>query len=187
MLSWLTHRKRLKRSAQALYGSIVAQAREPQFYARNGVPDTMEGRFEMVLVHLFIVQNRLKAEGRVARSLSQAVSEVFVSEIDSAMRELGVGDLAVPKRMRKVGEAYLGRLQSYVDALADPDGSVLPAALARNIWAPEDDLDLSSGSATDQKADVEALAAYVRAASTQLAACSYDDLSAGRLDFPVLK
>ena len=98
------------------------------------------------------------------------------------MRELGVGDLAVPKRMRKVGEAYLGRLQSYVDAIGNEDAGALPAALARNIWEPDDPVSPSTGSMAGPGS--EALATYARAAALQLAAGSYEDLCAGRLKFP---
>ncbi len=187
MLSWIIHKKRLRRSAQALYGRIQAQARQPHFYAEVGVPDTMEGRFEMVLVHLFIMQNRLKADGRFARALSQAIAEVFVSEMDSSMRELGVGDLAVPKRMRKIGEAYLGRLQGYVDAMADDDVGALPAALARNVWEVDGQTAASACKKMDPGVGARALAAYVRAASTNLAKSSYEDICAGRFEFPTLQ
>ncbi len=187
MLSWLTQKKRLRRTARALYDCIVMQARQPQFYAGIGVPDTMEGRFEMVLVHLFIVQNRLKAEGRGARTLSQAIAEDFVSEMDSSMRELGVGDLAVPKRMRKIGEAYLGRLQSYADAIADDDAGVLPAALARNVWEVEVQTAATACKRADPGVGAQSLAAYMRATSTHLAKGSYEDICAGRLKFPALQ
>src|SRR5262249_18838863 len=106
----------------ALYGAIVAQARNPAFYLEYGVPDTPEGRFDMIVLHLALVCRRLgRAQGpdqAPARSVSQAVFDMFCRDMDHNLREMGVSDIGVPKKMRKLGEAFYGRLDAYDRALA---------------------------------------------------------------------
>lgn len=115
-----------------LYGAIVAQARRPVFYVDYGVPDTVEGRFDMLLLHLLLVIRRMRAEADLA--LPQSLFDRFCLDMEHNFREMGVGDLAIPKRMRKVGEAFYGRAASYDAALAAPTADALANALARNIY-----------------------------------------------------
>jgi cytochrome b pre-mRNA-processing protein 3 len=116
---------------EAIYGMIVAQAREPLFYQAMGVPDTINGRFDMVLLHLWMVLRRLRpVEG--GADLSQALFDHFCGDMDANLRELGVGDLTVPKRMQKFGEAFYGRAAAYDRAL-DAADEPLAQALCRNI------------------------------------------------------
>ncbi len=158
----------------ALYGVIVAQARVPAFYLAFGVPDTPEGRFELLVLHLALVCRRLGrtggAEQGSARALSQGVFDMFCRDMDHNLREMGVGDLSVPKTMRKLGEAFYGRLEVYDRALGSADPADLAAALARNAEAPV--------------AAAERLAAYVRAAAARLEALSFASLRAGETSFP---
>src|ERR1700686_992947 len=110
------------RTIDALYGAIVAQARNPGFYLAFDVPDTAEGRFDMIVLHLALFSRRLgRAEGpdRAAiQALSQGVFDMFCRDMDHNLREMGVGDLTVPKKMQKLGEAFYGRLEVYEHALA---------------------------------------------------------------------
>ncbi|HEV7601051.1 MAG TPA: ubiquinol-cytochrome C chaperone family protein [Bradyrhizobium sp.] len=116
---------------EAIYGMIVAQAREPLFYRAMGVPDTVNGRFDMVLLHLWMVLRRLRpVEG--GADLAQALFDHFCGDMDANLRELGVGDLTVPKRMQKFGEAFYGRAGAY-DAALDAGDEPLAQALCRNI------------------------------------------------------
>jgi cytochrome b pre-mRNA-processing protein 3 len=116
---------------EAIYGMIVAQAREPWFYRAMGVPDTVNGRFDMVLLHLWMVLRRLRpVEG--GAELSQALFDHFCGDMDANLREMGVGDLTVPKRMQKFGEAFYGRAAAYDLALERGD-EPLAQALCRNI------------------------------------------------------
>ncbi len=110
---------------------IVAQARLPAFYERFGVPDTVNGRFDMVLLHLWLVLRRLRT-GTEGTALAQALFDHFCSDMDDNLREMGVGDLSVPKRMVKFAEAFYGRTAAY-DAALKADGSELAQALARNV------------------------------------------------------
>ena len=108
----------LRGTIEAIYGMIVTQAREPLFYRDLAVPDTVNGRFDLLLLHLWLVLRRLKsAEGGAA--LSQALFDHFCNDMDDNLREMGVGDLTVPKRMQAFGEAFYGRTAAYDLALTE--------------------------------------------------------------------
>ena len=164
-------------SITALYGAIVAQARHPGFYLDFGVPDTPEGRFDMIVLHLALVCRRLgraeSADHGPARTLSQAVFDMFCRDMDHNLREMGVSDLGVPKRMHKLGEAFYGRLDVYDRALAIAGDEELAAALGRNV--------LGEGAPA---AAAHRLAAYVRTAADRLDASAVADLGGGKLGFP---
>lgn len=161
----------------ALYGTIVAQARVPAFYLAFGVPDTPEGRFDLLVLHLALVCRRLgRAGGKEqasARALSQGVFDMFCRDMDHNLREMGVGDLTVPKTMRKLGEAFYGRLDVYDRALGSANPAELPAALARNTQGP------GAPVATAQR-----LAAYARAAAARLEALPIACFGDGKVSFP---
>jgi len=160
------------RIASALYGAIVAQSRVPDFYARLGVPDSVDGRFEMVVLHLALVLRRLgDAADETAKALGQQVFDRFCREMDRSLREMGVGDLSVPKRMKRMAEAYYGRAAAFDAALAAKDGEALAAAVRRNL------LRGAEGAA-------EAIAAYMAEAADRLEFLSVTDLREGRLAWP---
>jgi cytochrome b pre-mRNA-processing protein 3 len=115
----------------AIYGMIVTQAREPLFYRDLGVPDTVNGRFDLLLLHLWMVLRRFRS-ARDGATLSQALFDRFCEDMDANLREMGVGDLTVPKRMQAFGEAFYGRVAAYDAALAT--GGESPAqALCKNV------------------------------------------------------
>ena len=116
---------------EAIYGMIVTQAREPLFYRDFAVPDTVNGRFDLLLLHLWMVLRHLRtlAEGT---ELSQALFDHFCADMDANLREMGVGDLTVPKRMQAFGEAFYGRSAAYDQAVAD-SREALAQALCKNI------------------------------------------------------
>lgn len=161
---------------ERLYGAIVAQSRRVEFYTDFAVPDTMEGRFEMVVLHTVLVCHRLKDGSELERALSQDVFDAFAADMDRTLRELGVGDLSVPKKMKKVGEAFYGRAAAYDAALAERGDDALAQALARNIF------DTGDGDPSPQAA---ALAGYVRRAAAALGATPFDVLARGDLALPV--
>ena len=114
-----------------IYGMIVAQAREPAFYVDYGVPDTVDGRFDLVVLHLWMVLRRL---GTAApQKLAQGLFDHFCGDMDSNLREMGVGDMTVPKRMQAFGEAFYGRSTAYNAALAEGHDA-LARALDKNIF-----------------------------------------------------
>jgi cytochrome b pre-mRNA-processing protein 3 len=121
----------LRATIEAIYGMIVAQAREPLFYRDLGVPDTVNGRFDLLVLHLWMVLRRLKpVEG--GASLCQALFDRFCDDLDANLREMGVGDLTVPKRMQAFGEAFYGRTAAY-DLALDAGQEPLAQALCKNI------------------------------------------------------
>jgi cytochrome b pre-mRNA-processing protein 3 len=142
-----------------LYGTIVAQARAPAFYQLYGVPDTVNGRLEMVMLHIVLFLRRLEGEAGPIRQFGQSLFDQFCRDMDDNMREMGVGDLAVPGRMRRIGEAFYGRQAAYRTALDAPGDDRLAAALRRNVFA-----------GGTHRAEAHRLAAYVREAERRLAA-----------------
>jgi cytochrome b pre-mRNA-processing protein 3 len=116
---------------EAIYGMIVTQAREPLFYRDLGVPDTVNGRFDLLVLHLWMVLGRLKSLPEGA-GLSQALFDRFCNDMDDNLREMGVGDLTVPKRMQAFGEAFYGRAAAYDLALTAGE-EPLAQALCKNI------------------------------------------------------
>jgi cytochrome b pre-mRNA-processing protein 3 len=161
----------------ALYGTIVAQARLPGFYRDYAVPDTVNGRFELIVLHLALLLERL-AEGNALRDLGQGVFDRFCSDMDLNLREMGVGDLAVRKEMRRMGAAFYGRAQVYRAAFAAPGDEDLAAMLARNIYIYGGIYGGTPG------APAHHLAAYMREAVRHLMALDQAALLAGQLRFP---
>ena len=156
---------------EAIYGMIVAQAREPLFYRDLGVPDTVNGRFDLLLLHLWLVLRRLKSV-EAGTALSQALFDHFCTDMDDNLREMGVGDQSVPKRMREFGEAFYGRTTAYDMALTE-GREALAQALSKNVL---------NGEKIDQ---ARALAAYVESVEAELAQLVEPALLAGRFTFPV--
>lgn len=158
-------------SIVGFYGAIVAQARQPAFYRFYSVPDTVNGRFEMVVLHAALMVSRLEADSAL-RKLGQAVFDRFCSDMDANLREMGVGDIGVPRKMKAIGEAFFGRKRAYAAALAEPGLDGLVVTLQRNVYG---------GVAADAQGW---LAEYVREANRMLAATEANALLAGRAAFP---
>jgi cytochrome b pre-mRNA-processing protein 3 len=158
----------------ALYGAIVAQARSPQFYRAGAVPDTVKGRLEMVLLHVFLLFRRLRMEAEPIRLIGQQVFDLFCRDMDDNLREMGVGDLAVPKRMRQIGEAFYGRAKAYDGAFAAAGDAALADALWRNVYA----------GVAEHEADSRRLALYTAETVRHLARQNAADIADGRVSFP---
>ena len=126
-------RRRERDAAGRLYAAAVGAARRPVLYTAYGVPDTLQGRFEMIALHLFALINRLMHEPGDDRELARLVAESFVADMDGAFREMGVSDLAVPKRMKVLYRSFAGRVGAYRAALAEGEAA-LAAAVARNVF-----------------------------------------------------
>ena len=155
-----------------LYGAIVAQARTPAFYADLEVPDTLSGRFDMIVLHVYLVYRRLASQS-ATRAAGQELFDQFCADMDGTLRERGVGDLAVPRKMRAIGEAFYGRARVYDTALAAADDAALIAALEKNVFG-----------GARPAARARDLAAYVRRLDAVLAQTSAEAVIAGLLDFP---
>lgn len=126
------------RAVKKVYASIVAQSRQKNFYAHWNVPDSVNGRFDMISLHLCLLLRRLKTSEKSEREFSQSVFDLFFKDMDRSLREMGAGDMAVPKRIQKMGELFYGMLASITDALDNDDGAALRQALVRNIYDGEE-------------------------------------------------
>lgn len=167
----LLRRRPYERAGFLLYGRVVAAARAPRLYAELGVPDTTAGRFEMVCLHVALLIRRLRAlSERRADELAQALFDAMFSDMDVTLREMGVGDLSVGKKVKALWEGFHGRAEAYAAALDAEDEAALAAALARNVWA---------GAPPGPEAPA-ALAAHARALAARLAAEGFEGLTEGR-------
>jgi cytochrome b pre-mRNA-processing protein 3 len=173
MIFPLFRRNRQPDTISSLYGMIVAQARSPVFYREYGVPDTIGGRFDLLLLHLSLVVECLMREEE-GRACGQALFDRFCLDMDDNLREMGIGDLAVPKHMKRVGEAFYGRSQAYQAALAADGEDALVEALVRNVYG---------GAAADAAAPAR-LATYIRRVSQALRRHAPADLVCGRIVLP---
>jgi len=134
----LFRRPRHERIGFELYGAAVTAARAPLFYGKLGVPDTAAGRFEMICLYNGLLIRRLRAEGsKTADALAQAVFDAMFADMDLNLREMGIGDMSVGKRVKMLWEGFHGRAQSYAEALDAGDTAALATALERNIWITE--------------------------------------------------
>lgn len=159
-------------AGQALYAAAVAQARTPAFYAQMGAPDTREGRFELYSLHVVLLMRRLKGQGAQADETSQGLVEAYIGSLDIALRELGTGDLSMAKKMKKLGQAFYGRLKAQEDAFAAlPDAGPLSDLIARTVLAESDSAP-------------EPFVQYVIAADERLASTPLDQILGGQVDWP---
>jgi cytochrome b pre-mRNA-processing protein 3 len=115
---------------RAAYEKIVAAARQPKFYADWGVPDTVEGRFDMIALHGF-----LAIDGLADKRFAQEIADELFRDMDRSLREMGAGDVTVPKKVRKMAEVFYGRAAAYRQALESGRDDAIDAALARNVFA----------------------------------------------------
>jgi cytochrome b pre-mRNA-processing protein 3 len=168
---------RKKNNNQAIvarqYAHITQAARRPVFYSDMGVPDTVLGRFELLTVMLILYFRRTAQSAQSGQEIAQEIIDCFFEDIDHSIRELGVGDVGVPKRVKKFARMYYGRLEAYAAALDQDDAVVLQAALRRNIRPDEVDAP-----------DMAALAHYMMDAETKLKAQSEDVVASGDVDLP---
>ncbi|MEW5729648.1 MAG: ubiquinol-cytochrome C chaperone family protein [Pseudomonadota bacterium] len=165
-------RRQRERIAHSLYLAILAQARQPTFYADLGVPDTVDGRFDLIVAHAFLVMRRLgRVEG--GKDLSQALFDLMFADMDQQLREMGVTDLAVGRKVRQMAEAFYGRVAAYEKGMA-AGREALAEAVARNLYRAEDPA---------AAAHAGAMADHLVAAEARLAAQADADLVAGRISF----
>ena len=169
MLNWLTRRPDHNRTAANIYGSIVASARQKTFYDPWGVPDTREGRFEMLALHVALVMRRLERSGPEGIELSRSVAETFMTDMDDNMREIGIGDLAVPRKVKRAAAALYDRHRDYGAALTAGDSAALATAIGTAV----------SGGDPLAGLDPAALARYTERMAGALAVLSDEECLAG--------
>jgi len=171
---------------EVIYGMIVTQAREPVFYRDLGVPDTVDGRFDLLLLHLWMVLRRLRS-AESGMEPAQALFDRFCEDMDDNLREMGVGDLAVPRRMQAFGEAFYGRSRAYDLALGQRTDQVTEQVTEQRIEQVREALaqviakNILNGGDQDH---AQALAAYTMATVTCLAACDDAAMLRGAWSFP---
>ena len=175
-------RKRVA-AARQLFGRIVEQARDPGFYRAVGVPDTLDGRFEVIGLHLFLLLRRLRLEQderEGAAQLAQLLFDAAFANFDENLREMGVGDLSVGGRVKQMAQGFYGRAAAYDRGFAEPDGASLEDAVRRNLF----------GTVSPTDSQVEAIVGYLRREDRGLSRQGFAELSAGRVVFgdpPVLE
>jgi len=170
----LFHRNSQRDVAARLYGALVERSRSPVFFTACGVPDTFDGRFEMVALHAFLLLHRLKREKGPAADLAQAVFDTMFQDFDRVLREIGVGDLGVGRQVKRMAQGVYGRIVSYERGLASE--TELSAALRRNLY----------GTTNPEEAQLVRVAAYLRASAAVLAALPDESLLAGQVAFAAL-
>lgn len=153
----------------ALFARIAEASRQPALYLEGGIPDSFEGRFESLTLHVFLVLRRLRELPPPAADLAQDLVDACFAYLELGFRNGGVSDISVPKRMKKIGRSFYGRLQAYEAALAGADTAALVEALARNA---------ASGAGAARLAD------YVRAVQARLATLDFEAILAESAPFP---
>lgn len=169
MVFWPFQRRANRQLIDRLRGEIVAAARDPVLFTDYGIEDNLEGRFESVALHAALVLRRLNCMPPPAPEIAQDLTDALFHSFDTALREMGVGDTSVPKRMRRLAEAFLGRATAYDLALKGTSAQ-LAVALARNVY--------------DNRGNPERLARYVAAAGERLANAPLEVFMAGPVPFP---
>jgi len=160
---------------EQLHGEIVAAARRPALYADFHAPDTLDGRFEMIALHAGLILRRLHAISGLGDEIAQDLADCLFRHFDVALREIGVGDTSIPKRMKRMAEAFYGRNKAYAEGLAAPGNDRLAEALARNVY----------GAASLAEAPyAPALARFARDCAAALDRLGLEDFAAGRIAFP---
>jgi len=157
-------RTRRERLGQPLYELAVQQARDPRFYTQLGIADRIDARFELYTLHVLLLNMRLRDEGERGAEAGQQMFDIYVSQLDHTLRELGVGDISVGKKMRKLGESLYGRMTAWEAALKAEDEAALKASVARNVYE------------SDDAAVGGALAAYAISSRRNLAAQPFEDV-----------
>lgn len=169
-------RSRLERRlVDRLHGEIVAAVRQAALYESCGVPDTLEGRFEMLVLHAALVVRRLDTLDSASRGLAQRLTDSVFRHLDIALRETGVSDIGVPKRMKKLASGYLGRARVYGAALDEKNEEALAQALSRNVFG---------GARAASSREVERLVRYVSAVDLALSQTPAASFTTGAIPFP---
>lgn len=161
-----------RQAAEQAYARVVEHSRQSAFFTDYGIPDTLDGRFELICLHAFLYLHRLKQERPHGEDVSQRFVDTMFSDMDRSLREIGTGDLSVGRQVKRMAQALYGRINAYERGLAGND-AVLSAALARNLF----------GTVPLASPFLAAMASYVRRAAAQLQARSADELLAGRVSF----
>ncbi len=166
-------RRQISGAARALYERAVGQAREQVFYTAFGIADTLDGRFDVLTLHVFLILHRLGRDGRPARPLGQALFDLMFADMDESLRELGASDISMSRRIKTMVKAFFGRIGAYEKGLSDR--AALDEAVRRNLFR---------GTAVDTTV-VAGLGRYIVLAAESLADQDSMALRRGEVDFPI--
>lgn len=161
-----------EKAANLLYEAIVTQARQPVFYIDYEVEDNVTGRFELIVLHAYMLFHRLKDEDQQTKDLGQAVFDRFFKDMDHSLREIGIGDLSVPKKIKKMAQLFYGNVKAYDDSRETSD-EAFAEALSRNIYPNVDGTHGKAGT----------MVSYVKACTEHLAEQTIDDFAQGKIKF----
>jgi cytochrome b pre-mRNA-processing protein 3 len=174
MLISFSRRKSVRDAAELAYRRVVEQARQPLFFTAFGVPDTLDGRFELICLHAFLYLYRLKSERPRSAAVAQAFFDAMFADMDQGLREMGTGDLSVGGHVKRMAQGFYGRIRAYQGGL-EQDESALGAALARNVF----------GTVGESPETTDRMAGYVRCAVWELRQQSSTELFEGNVRFPL--
>ena len=178
MVTWkavrrLFNRSRFSERAHLLYDAVVGQARTPALFRCHAIPDTLDGRFEFLVLHVLLVMRRLRSSGAEGDDAAQELFDLVFADLDRALRETGVGDLKVGSRVRRMAQAYFGRARALDDALATAVPDTLNKVLERNVY----------GTVSVEPETVSRLACYVRRQVAHLDGMDNHRVVTGHIDF----
>ena len=168
-------KSKTRKVATSLYITVVNQARQPFLYTNLGVPDTFDGRFNMISLHVFLVLRRLKSNYTRSEKTSQALFDIMFADMDQSLREIGVGDLRVGKSVKAMAATFYGGVSAFEKALRDGSDVILIDAIKRNVFPKEQSVKTKS----------EKIAKYIHLLKLQLDEMSLDDILAGKLQFDI--
>lgn len=171
-LTTIFRRNRYREPAHAAYASIVARAREPLFFLDCGVPDTLDGRFELIALHAFLVLNRLKSDHEATADFAQELFDTMFADLDRGLREMGASDIGVGRHVKEMAKSFYGRILAYEQGLAAGDEQ-LSEALRRNLY----------GTAAPKAENVAAITRYARRQVRALARNPTEFMLTGNLSF----
>ena len=161
-----------RQAAALAYRRVVEHSRHPLFFTHCGVPDTLDGRFELICLHAFFYLHRLRAERPRGEDVGQYFVDEMFADMDRSLREIGTGDLSVGREVKRMAQAFYGRVKAYEQGLAEGD-ALLTAVLARNLY----------GTVPQPAPSLASMAAYTRREAAQLRRRPADGLLAGRVCF----
>ncbi len=160
-------------AAKRLYVCVIDQARQPAFYLNSGVPDTPDGRFDMIALHVGLLLRRLRQDHQFTADFAQALFDLMFSDMDQNLREMGIGDIGVGKRIKAMAQAFYGRLAAYEAGLKNPDDGELVAGLKRNLYRK----------ASPRESQIAGVAAYMRREAAALDSCEAEQVMAAEFRF----
>lgn len=172
----LKKHKDFHETASMVYAAALSRARSPQFYTENGVPDSFDGRFEMLVLHVFMVMHKMTAGGAQGQEFNQSLFDVMFADMDQTLREMGIGDMGIPKHMKRMMKGFNGRIHTYRECV-ETDGAISEDVLARNLYGTVE---------RPSPAHLRQMKDYIAACLARLDKAEISDISSGHVEFAAL-